>query len=512
MRLVFQPTAFADGALPADFRALAARRRKALDPELREAFVAAGKGRDNLALLFSSQALCVTTGQQPGLFTGPLYTVYKALTAAALAKVLSDRLGTSVVPVFWVAGDDHDFAEANHIHLLTAENTVERLALRERPPEAPLTPLYQEPVGAEVQELLAAVRQLTRETEFRPWVLSWLEKHYRPETDLASAFSGALAELLGDFGVVVFQPTHPSAKRAMVPWLIRLLERAEDLDRALAGEAERLKREGEAVSVAVGEGATTVMLESSLGRDRLMLEEGRFVSRRGGERWTREELVQLAARQPQRFSPNVLARPVVEAALLPTLAYVAGPGESLYLRQCDPLYRELGVERQAVVPRWSGRVIEQRVAKVLEKYGITPQDLQLPEGQLEARLVQGDMPRAAEEALEALRAAVEREYGRLEAAVAEIDPTLLKPLRTARNEALAASKEIEKRILSQLKRRNATLLDQLAKARHNLFPLGQPQERVLNVVPYLIRYGTEFLKQAFAACEVHALATVGRDP
>ncbi len=511
MTLVFEATPFAEKAV-VDFRSLATGRKRALDASLRSACVASGRASENLELLFSGDVLCVTTGQQPGLFTGPMYTVYKALTAAAVAQLLSERLEEPVVPVFWVAGDDHDFAEANHTYLLTAANEVERLSLRERPAEAPLTPLYREKVGAEVEELLERLAKLTPETEFRPAVLEWLRRHYRPDSDLDSAFSGAVAELVGDFGVVVFRATDERAKQAMAPFFVRLLEMAPELDRALAEQAEWLRNRGLQVPIEVGDGACMVMLECSLGRDRLILEDGYFIARRARERWSLSELIAMAEREAVRFSPNVLARPVMEAALLPTLVYVAGPAERAYLRQCEPLYRALGVAQQVALARWSGRVVEKRVGKVLEKYGITAEDLQLPDGQLETRLVREEMPNQAQAALGELRVVLQREYGRLEEAVKEIDPTLIKPVQSARNEALVASQELEKKIVHHLKRENEILVSQLAKARHNLFPLGKPQERVFNVIPYLIRYGREFLGQAFAACKTHALATLGGDP
>ncbi|GIW51079.1 MAG: putative cysteine ligase BshC [Gemmatimonadales bacterium] len=511
MTLRFEPTPFAEKAV-LDFRPLASRLKRAVDPRLKSACSASGRAAENLELLFSGDVLCVTTGQQPGLFTGPLYTVYKALTAAAAAQILSERLRTPVVPVFWVAGDDHDFAEANHTYLLTVANEIERLTLRVRSPEAPLTPLYRETLGAEVEELLERITELTPATEFRPAVLEWLGRHYRPESDLAGAFSGALAELLAEFGVVVFRPTDREAKRAMVPFFIRQLEMAPELDRALAEHRDLLRSRGLDTPIEVGDGASTVMLECRLGRDRLILEDGHYVARRGGERWSLDELIGLVEREPERFSPNVLARPVIEAALFPTLAYVAGPAEYAYLRQCEPLYRALGVERQTPIARWSGRVVEKRVAKVLEKYGIGAEDLRLPEGQLEAQLVRDEMPEQARAALNQLRAVLEREYGRLAEAVKEIDPTLVKPVESARNEALVASRELEKKIVHHLKQKHEILVSQLAKARNNLFPLGKPQERVLNVIPYLVRYGREFLGEAFAACKTHALATLGGDP
>ncbi|MGD8726555.1 MAG: bacillithiol biosynthesis BshC, partial [Gemmatimonadales bacterium] len=254
-----------------------------------------------------------------------------------------------------------------------------------------------------------------------------------------------------------------------------------------------LAQAGQPVPVEVGGGATVVMIEGALGRDRLLLDGRRFVSRRSGESWSFEQLAALADDDPERLSPNVLARPVVEAALLPTVAYVAGPGELGYLPQSQPLYERLRVAPQVPVPRWAGRVIERRVQKVLDKYEITPEDLGAPEGQLEASLVRGDMPRDATQAMTRLRETVDAEYQRLQEIAETIDPTLRRPVQAAMQAALSGISDVEKRLITHLKKRNDIVVQQLAKARHSVFPLGKPQERVLNIVGYLIRYGPNFL-------------------
>ncbi|MDH4351205.1 MAG: bacillithiol biosynthesis cysteine-adding enzyme BshC, partial [Gemmatimonadota bacterium] len=186
--------------------------------------------------------------------------------------------------------------------------------------------------------------------------------------------------------------------------------------------------------------------------------------------------------------------------------YVGGPGELAYFPQCTPVYETLEVIPQIPVPRWSGRVVEARTRKVLEKYDLTPDDLRLPEGQLEQRLVRGDVPAEAEASLTALRTALEREYDQLRDAATGIDPTLRKPVESTRNAALAGVRDIEKRILSHLKQRNETLVQQVARTRAALFPLGKPQERVLGVPAFLVRYGRGFVAAALAAVRLWAAA------
>ena len=471
-----------------------------LDPSIVPAFLAHGDAQANLDKLADGSALCVTTGQQPGLLTGPSLTIYKAMSAVAAARSLETRLGAPVVPVFWVAGDDHDFAESNHFHVLDRDNEIDRVVLRERDTAAPLTPLYRELLNSDIEAVLAAVTHATPDTEFRPAVMDWLTKHYRPESDLASAFAGALAELLGRYGVVIFRPTEQAAKKAAAPFIRRALESAPDINAGLVTHAARLAANDEAVPISIDDQATTVMIEATMGRDRIMLRSDGFVTRRSGESWSQSDLLRLLEDDPARFSPNVLLRPVVEAALLPTIAYIAGPGEITYLAQTDSIYEVIGVERQSRIARWGGRIIEPRVAKVLKKYDITPDDLAGPEGQLEARLVRDDMPPEAQSALAELRQTITEQYDILATAAGDLDPTLRKPIESAGRTSLKDLAHAERRVISHLKLRNEIVISQLSKTRHSLYPHGKPQERVLNIVPFLIRYGDALLDQVLEKC------------
>lgn len=499
MTIQFLATPFAPQPLP-DPAAVAERRRVSFRAPLVEAMLAHGAAEAQLERL-AGGALCVTTGQQPGLLTGPLFTIYKALTAVALAESLSNRLGEHVVPVFWVAGDDHDLAEANHVYCLTRENDVQRVALPDRPPEAPLTPLYREALGPDVSAVIAEVTAQAPETEFRGEVVRWLERHYRADADFAAAFAGALAELVGRFGLVVFQPTHPAAKRTSAPLLLQGLRSAVALDAALADRAAALQADGRPAPVSVGDGATGIMVDGRLGRDRLICEGATFVARRSGEAWSLDQLERLAVEHPERLSANVLLRPAVEAALLPTVAYIGGPGELAYLPQAEPNFRALGVEPPCAYPRWSAQILEQRVAKVLAKYGLAPDDLRRPD--LESALVRDDMPEGVRTPIAGLRAALGQEYERLQAAVAAVDPTLRKSVQSTRNSAFAELTDLEKRIVAHLKKQNEIVVQQVGKARNSLYPGGQPQERAFTIASYLIRYGAGLLDAVLDGAREH---------
>ena len=223
------------------------------------AAVLPGPGRDRLA---AGDVLAVTTGQQPGLFTGPLYTVYKALSAIAVARELERERGVPVVPVFWVAGDDHDFAEANHARVLGRDGEVVNIVLRERPHDAPQLPLFREPCGKDARAALDALAAALPDSEFKPAVLEWLESAYTPDANLADAGAQALHRLLAARGLAVSGiaaisrdgrvepvPAHEREHLARVGRELQLEELLPHLllcapeDRDIAGEAERARHD-----------------------------------------------------------------------------------------------------------------------------------------------------------------------------------------------------------------------------------------------------------------------------
>jgi bacillithiol biosynthesis cysteine-adding enzyme BshC len=476
-------------------------REGGFDRGLEAALIPSAAREASLARLREPGALAVTSGQQPGLFTGPLYTVHKALSTAALARVLERQWGRPVVPIFWIAGDDHDFAEASQTSWLAGDGSLASASLAPRPPEAPLTPMYQQPLGEGVTAALEALASSLPDSEFRDDTLAWLTRHYRPEATVAAAFAGAMAELLAPAGVVCFDSTHPASKRFAAPLVLGALERAAQIDDDLERQAEALGETARTSGVVLGDGAALVMLEGAQGRDRLIAADGGFVTRRGKERFDLAALRRVAETEPTRLSPNVLLRPVIESALLPTVAYLGGPAELRYLRLTPPVYRRLGVTPQRPLPRWSGVLVEPRVERTLEKFGIELEDLLGPPGALESRLVRSQLPAEAVAALESIRSAVEAGYQALERSAGEIDPTLVRPVQGARHHALSGTQDVEKKLVQHLKRRQETELGQIARARTAVQPGGKPQERTLSVAPFLARYGPALITDLGEAIE-----------
>ena len=482
-----------------------------LDQSILAAFLPVAGVAGQLARLREPGALAVTTGQQPALLGGPLYTVHKALAAAALARTLERLWDRPVVPIFWIAGDDHDWAEANGAAWIGAEGTIVEARLRERPAGAPMAPLWREPVGAEITAVLERLEATLPASEHRAGAIDWARRHYQADASVAGAFGSAIAELVAPFGVLCLDSTHRAVKQAASRHLVKALGLSADLDRDLGRRAVELVDEGRDPGIAVGDGATLVMLDGPGGRDRLVRDGDGFATRRGGERFTMAELQAIAAADPARLSANVLLRPVVESALLPTVAYCAGPGELRYLPLAQPVFERMRVHRPAPTPRWSGVIVDAHVDRALARFGISLDALLDPGADVLAHAAREHLPASATAAIAGLRTDVAARYAELRAGAAAIDPTLVRPVEGAERRALDGLSRVEAKLVRNLKRRHETELRQLARARESVLPRGKPQERALSVVSLLARHGPAALGDVLdAAGSWYAGALEGR--
>lgn len=445
-----------------------------------------------LAQIASGDGVFVTTGQQAGLATGPLYTIYKILSAVQLARALEPVLDRPVAPLFWIASDDHDWQEVNHLDLLTVDNSLERLTLSGDADTPPLS-MRRQPVGPGIEVVIDRLRQLLPDTEFSSDLLEQVRDSYRPERSMAEAFGDLVDALFADFDLLRVDAGDPTVKRLAAGVWARELEHSAEHEALLEEQTSRLVAAGYHAQVSVIPGATNVFYEDERGRERLLRDGPSWMLRRTGRRLGVDELNTLLTTHPERFSPNVLLRPVVESTLFPTVSYVAGPGELSYYAQVGCLFREYGIDMPVIFPRFGITLVESKVRKVLDRFGLRPEALKPPVHEVAARVLRKEVPEEARAALGELRRSIQDGYARLVAETREIDPTLKGPLERARNSSQIELNEVDKKIVQHLKQRNTVAMAQLDKAHRNLFPGGDPQERVLNVMQYLARYGPELL-------------------
>jgi bacillithiol biosynthesis cysteine-adding enzyme BshC len=449
------------------------------DPARLERFVAEG-------------GYMVTTGQQPGLFGGPLYNVSKALTAARLAEALESRLGKPVVPLFWVSSEDHDWEEACHAEVIGVDNELHRVEVAA--PDAGVSPSIhrirlRNGSAEAVDEFLRHLPQ----TDFSDEYFVLLRESFGPGRTLAEGFHTTLQHLLGRFGVFFTDGVLPAVKEASLPVLLEELDRAEELEGVLRASAEAVQQAGFALQVPILEGGVNLFLEGPAGRERIYREDGAYRLRTSGERLTRDDVRRRAEEDPTVLSPNVLMRPVIESALFPTLGYVGGPGEMAYFGQLRAYFRAHGVEMPVVYPRWAATPIEGKIRKVLDKFGLEPAALRRPFHEVAGDIARDEMPAEVRAALGKLRGAIGSGLAELKSAVGAIDRTLAGPVQQTGSQAYAALDDLEKKVLQAVKRESEIGLAQVEKAQVHLYPLGKPAERVQSPFYYLSRYGGEVL-------------------
>lgn len=459
---------------------------------------------ERLARFVAQGGAVVTTGQQTGLFTGPLYTIYKILTAVRLAAELEGRLGCIVLPVFWSASEDHDWAEVNHAWIADLRGRVERVSLG-APARVGLS-TSEIPVPDSIDNAVDEVAHLLRQQSHAGDYLKLIRGAYRPGVPFASAFLEMVQALFAPFHLLTVDAADPALKQRSLPVLRAALEQNAAAEAAVRSRTGELTDRGYRGQVTVLDGAANVFVEAGGIRQRL---------HRAREGWrlpdTRTslgaaELEELLARDPRRISPNVLLRPVVESAVLPVLAYVGGPGEIAYWAQLGHLFRLHGVPMPLVVPRASFLLLRPAIEHMLTTDGLGWADLALPEHRLEQRIAAEGLPAAAVQALAELREATADRYAALMEAGAEIDPTLTGALGASRNAALLEAAQAERKLLGAVKRGEHERLERIMAARAELFPGGELQERVLNVLPFLARYGPELLERLAASIHFAWLA------
>jgi bacillithiol biosynthesis cysteine-adding enzyme BshC len=465
-----------------------AERRQAMRHAIRAGNDAARSKLDRIA---NGQGFFVQTGQQAGLFGGPLYTVHKILTAIRLAQQLEARLSVPVAPLFWIAADDHDFAEVNHAYVLTPDHELKRLELRDDG-GVPAS-MQRRQLGAQIEQVLAELRTLLPPAESADQLHALLHSAYRPENSLADAFNALIAFLFDRFELLITSSAQPVLKQLAVPLLRFELTNAEAHEDAVNGQTQKLVSLGYHEQVPVRSDAANVSYEDAHGRDRLMRLGTDWELSRSKLRFSNQEITELLQQEPLRFSANVLLRPVIASAVFPTLAYVGGPAEISYFAQIGCLFEAHGVPMPLVVPRASVEVVEYKVQKVLDKFHLQTSDVRTPFDRLVTRVVRAELPPEISETIAWLRDALSEGYARLVQAATHIDPTLQGPLESARNASHKTLVDMDRKIVRHLKRRNAVELEQLKRAASSLYPNGEPQERVISVVTYYARYGPAIL-------------------
>lgn len=447
---------------------------------------APAEARRAAAELADPKAVAVITGQQAGLFGGPLYTLLKAVTAIQLARRVRDEHGVPAVAVFWVDSEDHDWEEVRSASVLVADHAVAEVVLPDLA-HAGTYPVASLALDEGVQTAVDTIDTALARSEFTTEVLAALRRHYRPGNGMSTAFAGWLDELLGRLGLVVFDAADRRAKPLVSEIFVGELKQPGRAAQLAREAGETMSRLGHAPQVESAEDAVSLFYLDEHGRRSIRWRDNEYAI---GDTIHPAAALQAEARShPERFSPNVLLRPIVQDKLFPTVCYVAGPSELAYQAQLGGVYRWLGVEAPLLYSRASATLLDSASLRFLDRNHVPLESLHVQDESVLNRLLESQLPPDVERALDETDRQMTECSGALRRAVGQIDPTLAGAVDTTLERMRDALKSIHTKIIQASKRKDETLRRQFQRTRALAFPAGHPQERTLSLPFFLNRYG-----------------------
>ena len=466
---------------------------------------------DNIQKIARDRTCAIVTGQQVGLFSGPLYTIYKALTAIKLAEDLNQRGLGCFVPVFWLASDDHDLAEIDHIVLLDKDHRLENVRCPMPSGEAKI-PASNVILPPDISDCLRRLEDFTRDSEFKAGIIEQLADAYRPGRSLVEAFARWMTRLFASSGLIFIDAGHPSFRALGKEVFYREIAEESPSTRAALATSEKLRRAGYDEQIHLHERILNVFYAEQ-GRRTIQLNATGFEIKDPPQAFLKEELLALATEKPFLFSPNVLLRPLYQDALLPTVAYIGGPGEIAYFAQLKGVYERFRLPMPVIYPRKSVTIVEKKMDRILKKYGLTIPDIWSKADHIIPEAAKAAIPESMEMGLRLARSHLDQDFESLAGEIAAFEPTLKNSAGLAQGRMRQQWNFLEKKILQAAKKRNEIAVQQLRQAIDNLYPNGNLQERVFNIVPNLIKYGPAFMDKLDQAVEIdeydHQIMTMG---
>jgi bacillithiol synthase len=454
---------------------------------------------DNINLLRETDSIAVVSGQQAGLFTGPLYTIYKALSAVKLAGCLRQR-GTKAVPVFWIAAEDHDFAEVALAEFIGRDCQLKQVSVE--------TNLHKEaqPVGHvvlddSITQVIDQLFALLPASEFADDMKALVQEAWQPGRAYADSFAAMMTSLLGRYGLIFLDPLDSELKRLAAPLYSIAAQRAPEIGAALEQRSRELVDAGYHAQVLATANSFPLFLHDETGARHALArgDNGKYRTKENATEYTADELAVMARETPELFSPNVTLRAVVQDYLLPTIAYYGGAAEIAYFAQTAEVYRLLERPATPILPRSSLTMIERHTGRVLERYELTLADFFEGLEPVIKRVVEEHLGASTAKSFGATEEKINQELDRLRDELKSVDPTLASALDTGRKKIQYQLDGLRTRFVRAQMARDEAAHRQLLRACDQLYPNKDLQERHINVTSLLSRHGTYVIEWIFNA-------------
>jgi bacillithiol biosynthesis cysteine-adding enzyme BshC len=427
----------------------------------------------------------IITGQQAGLFGGPLFTLLKAITTMKLAAQVSKEHRVPVVPVFWIDAEDHDWPEVSGCTVLDSEFAPTTVRLADLP-GAGTQPIARLNLTDAISPALDALESALPETEFRSDVLNALRAAYQPGRGMATSFGIFLEHVLGPHGLVVYDSSDPATKPLAREVFARELSEPGNTARLANRAGEALVAKGYHSQATLPDGTVSVF---HLNAQRAPIRIEGNTAHIGEETKTLAEVIDEARQHPEHFSPNVLLRPLVQDTIFPTICYVAGPNELAYLGQLKDVYAHFGIPMPLMYQRATATLADSATLRFFNKSGLPLTALRAQDESALNQLLEAQLPPTVEHSLTGLSSLIDERMSEMTVAVQQIDPTLEGAVKSTLGKLQHEVQALHNKVIQAAKRKDETLRRQFQRAQALTFPQGHPQEREVGFVWFLNRYG-----------------------
>jgi len=443
---------------------------------------------DNIEALREPDTIAVLTGQQVGLFGGPLLTFYKAISAVLWAHEIETATGRKTVPIFWMETTDHDFFEVNHIRLLNLESEEENLSIQNAPAEK------RRIVGSitfngEIEQVLRRLYHILPNNSFRGAFIELLDTCYRPDSTFGDAFARFFTNLFGEDGLILYDANNHRGKQAAKLLVDKMLDATDDINQLLFDITNHVTSEGFPAQIQIQSDRMQLFYAENDIRYPITVKGAIQYDKSSQADLGIEELRKIASQYPERFLPKVSLRPIFQDYLFPTAAYLAGPSEIAYFSQLKPLYERLQVPMPAIIPRLSLTIIEAKIKKILERQHLSPEQLRRGPQALITDYLETDPGNDLVGLFAEARKMWEDLHDHLIYGLIQIDPTLENTAEKNLSRWQQGMHVLEEKARHSLEVRNTTIVSQIKKACLHLLPNSIFQERRYGTIYYLARYG-----------------------
>ncbi|MBK6772689.1 MAG: bacillithiol biosynthesis cysteine-adding enzyme BshC [Ignavibacteria bacterium] len=465
-------------------------------------FKSGDKTFDNIQLLSNHDTFAVVTGQQLGLLTGPFYTILKAINTIQLSEKLNQKFtDCKFVPVFWLEADDHDFPEINNINVISKENEIKNLSYFENgeKQEKYLKPagniVLDDFISSFTDELEASLNK----TDYSEDLFNLIREAYKSGADMKTAFARFMNSLITDKGLIFMDPSDPEIKNLLKPVFRKELMNSPQTCEAVITTSVELEKNYQAQ---VKPKAINLFYIHEGNRYLLEPRDGEiYALKHSRQKFTGEELYNLLDSNPERFSWNVVTRPVCQDYILPTIAYVGGPSEIAYFGQFKEVYKLFGITMPVIYPRTSATILENRVKNFLEKNDLNFDEL-FDLKEVSKKLLKNDSEIDTEELFSGMADELRAIFYTYEKKLGKIDINQTASF-TKRNLQFLDSLNIAKeKYVALQSKQNEVVSGQLKKALVNVYPDETLQERVFNIVYFLNKYGLELINKMYIETDV----------